>query len=202
MKTNIEANTINLEEYLGKKVKIKISHKIGSKDLNSGFIYPVNCGYTPELVGCDGKKIEAYLLGVFKPVEEYEGRLIGIICSENGRKKIAVAAKPYSKEQIIALIEFQWFHNWLPDGYYYDRPYWPEEFSADTPEVQKAIKLIMGHGFYSDNMIQIELKKSWEYTDKISSWLEDNEIIEKKQKNGTRKLRCSTTKEAMKILKR
>jgi hypothetical protein len=60
----------------------------------------------------------------------------------------------------------------------------------------------MEHGFYSDNMIQIELKKSWEYTDKISSWLEDNGIIGKKQKNGTRKLRCGTAKEAMNILKR
>ncbi len=37
-----------------------------------GFIYPINYGYIPNTINGDGEKLDAYLLGVFEPVDEYE----------------------------------------------------------------------------------------------------------------------------------
>ena len=67
------------EEHLGELIKIKIDHPMGSKDPKHGFIYPVNYGHAPGVMGRNGKDYDAYLLGVFEPVKEYEGRLIAIV---------------------------------------------------------------------------------------------------------------------------
>lgn len=135
------------EEHLGELIKIKIDRPMGSKHPKHGFIYPVNYGYVPGVMGGDGEELDAYLLGVYEPVDEYEGRLIGIICREDDiEEKLVVAPKTYSADQIMALVEFQerWFHSWL--AHHYDKPYWPETFSVDMPEVQKAIKTIVSDG--------------------------------------------------------
>lgn len=131
------------EESLGKLIKIKIDRPMGSKHPKHGFIYPINYGYVPGVIGGDGEELDAYLLGVFEPVEEYEGRLIGIIYRENDvEEKLVVAPRTYTAEQITALVEFQerWFVSRL--AYIYDKPYWPEDFTIDAPEVQKAIKTV------------------------------------------------------------
>ena len=130
------------EESLGKLIEIKIDRPMGSKHPKHGFIYPINYGYVPGVIGGDGEELDAYLLGVFEPVEKYEGRLIGIIYRENDvEEKLVVAPKVYTAEQITALVEFQerWFASRL--AYIYDKPYWPEEFTVDALEAQKAIKV-------------------------------------------------------------
>ena len=115
------------ENHLGEKIKIKIDRPLGSKHPKHNFIYPVNYGYVPGVMGGDGEELDAYLLGVFEPVEEYEGRLIGIIHREDDvEEKLVVAPKLYTAEQIMALVEFQerWFHSHV--AFIYDKPYWPE----------------------------------------------------------------------------
>ncbi len=115
------------ENHLGEIIKIKIDRPMGSKHPKHNFIYPVNYGYVPGVMGGDGEELDAYLLGVFEPVEEYEGRLIGIIHREDDvEEKLVVASKLYTAEQIMALIEFQerWFHSYV--AHIYDKPYWPE----------------------------------------------------------------------------
>ncbi|MBR3210835.1 MAG: inorganic diphosphatase [Bacilli bacterium] len=101
---------MNNKEYLGQTVKIKIDRPFGSKHPNHGFIYPVNYGYIPDTVSGDGEELDAYLLGVFEPVDEYEGECIAILHRTNDDDdKLVVApfGKDYSDEAIDALTEFQ-----------------------------------------------------------------------------------------------
>ena len=101
---------MNTKEYLGKTINIKIDRQFGTKHPNHGFIYPVNYGYVPNTVSGDGEELDAYLLGVFEPVEEYSGNCIAIIhrTNDNDDKLVVVPeGKEYSVDAINALIEFQ-----------------------------------------------------------------------------------------------
>ena len=98
------------EKYLGETIKIKIDRPFGTKHPKHGFIYPVNYGYVPNTISGDGEELDAYLLGVFEPVEEYEGKCIAIIhrTNDNDDKLVVVPiGKNYSDDAINALTEFQ-----------------------------------------------------------------------------------------------
>ena len=102
---------MNNKQYLNQIIKIKIDRKLGAK--HPGFddtIYPINYGYIPNTISGDGKEIDCYLLGVFEPVEEYEGKCIAIIhrTNDDDDKLIIVPKeKDYCNEAIEALVEFQ-----------------------------------------------------------------------------------------------
>ncbi len=96
--------------YLGRSLKVKIDRPFGSKHPKHGFIYPVNYGYVPNTVSGDGEELDCYVLGVFKPIEEFEGKCIAIIhrTDDDDDKLVLVPEdKEYSDEQIDALTEFQ-----------------------------------------------------------------------------------------------
>ena len=98
------------KEYLGKIIDVKIDCPFGTKHPKHGFIYPVNYGYVPNTVSGDGEELDCYLLGVFEPVEEFEGKCIAIIhrTNDNDDKLVIVPNdKYYSDEAIEALTEFQ-----------------------------------------------------------------------------------------------
>ena len=98
------------KEYLGKIINIKIDRQFGSKHPKHGFIYPVNYGYVPNTTSGDGEELDAYLLGIFEPVEEYTGKCIAIVhrTNDNDDKLVIVPEdKDYSNDAINALIEFQ-----------------------------------------------------------------------------------------------
>ena len=98
------------EEYIGKTIKIKIDRPLGTKHPKHGFIYLVNYGFVPGTISGDGEELDAYLLGVFEPVEEYEGECIAIIHRTNDNDDkliIAPKDKEYSDDAINALCEFQ-----------------------------------------------------------------------------------------------
>ena len=97
-------------DYLGKNIKIKIDRPFGTKHPKHGFIYPLNYGYVPDTISGDGEELDAYLLGVFEPVEEFQGNCIAIIhrTNDNDDKLIIVPdGKDYSDDAINALTEFQ-----------------------------------------------------------------------------------------------
>ncbi len=98
------------KEYIGKTLNIKIDRPFGSKHPKHGFIYPVNYGYVPNTISGDGEELDAYLLGIFKPVDDFEGKCIAIIhrTNDNDDKLIVVPdGKEYSNDAIDALTEFQ-----------------------------------------------------------------------------------------------
>ena len=58
----------------------------------------------------DGEEFDAYILGVFKPVQEFEGKCIAVIhrIDDDDDKLIVVPEdKEYTDEEIKALTEFQ-----------------------------------------------------------------------------------------------
>lgn len=98
------------KEFLNKKVTVTIDRKMGSKHPKWGFIYPINYGYIDGIVAPDGGYLDAYIIGVFEPVNTYSGICIAIIhrINDNDDKLIVVPkGVKYSSEQIIALTEFQ-----------------------------------------------------------------------------------------------
>ena len=97
-------------DYIGKIISIKIDREFGTKHPKHGFIYPVNYGYVPNTTSGDGEELDAYLLGVYEPVEEYTGKCIAIIhrTNDDDDKLIVVPEeKEYTDDQIDALTEFQ-----------------------------------------------------------------------------------------------
>lgn len=103
-------------EYLGKIVEAKMDRVMGSKHPKHGFIYPVNYGYIPNTISGDGEELDAYVLGVFEPVENFKGKVIAIIhrINDNDDKLVVVLEnKNYTDQQIRALTEFQeqWFES-------------------------------------------------------------------------------------------
>lgn len=103
-------------EYLGKIVEVKMDRVMGSKHPKHGFIYPVNYGYIPNTISGDGEELDAYVLGVFEPVENFKGKVIAIIhrINDNDDKLVVVPEnKNYTDQQIRALTEFQeqWFES-------------------------------------------------------------------------------------------
>lgn len=101
---------INAKDFIGKEVEIVIDRALGTKHPNHGFIYTVNYGYVPNVISGDGEELDAYLLGVFDPVESYKGKCIAVIhrTNDDDDKIIVVpAGVNYTDEQIRALTEFQ-----------------------------------------------------------------------------------------------
>ena len=101
---------MSVKDYLGKEITIKIDRPLGTRHPKHNFIYLLNYGYVPNTISGDGEELDAYLLGVFEPVEEYHGRVIAIIhrINDNDDKLVVVPENVnYTNDQIKALTEFQ-----------------------------------------------------------------------------------------------
>ena len=101
---------VSYKDYLGKKVKVVMDRPMGSKHPKWNFIYPINYGYVPNTISGDGEELDAYIVGIFEPVEEYEGKCIAAIHrldDDDDKLVIAPEEKIYTKQQIEALVEFQ-----------------------------------------------------------------------------------------------
>ena len=100
----------DFKKYIGKKVTVTVDRKMGSKHPKWGYIYPNNYGYIPNTVSGDGEELDAYILGVFEPVESFEGVCIAVLhrLTDDDDKLIVVPENvDYTDEQINALTEYQ-----------------------------------------------------------------------------------------------
>jgi inorganic pyrophosphatase len=100
----------NLSKLLGKRLTIQIDRPLGSRHPDHGFFYPVNYGYLPGVIGRDGEELDAYLLGIFEPVECFTGICVAVIHrldDQDDKLVIAPQGSTYSSEQIRALTAFQ-----------------------------------------------------------------------------------------------
>lgn len=98
------------KKFIGQKVSVTIDRKLGSKHPNWGFVYPVNYGYIPNTVSGDGEELDAYILGVFDPVDTFDGTCIAVLhrLNEDDDKLIVVPnGANYTDDQIDCLTEFQ-----------------------------------------------------------------------------------------------
>ena len=101
---------VDAKEYLNKEVTVKIDRALGTRHPKHGFMYMLNYGFIPNTVSGDGEELDAYLVGVFEPVEEYKGQVIAIIHRTNDdddKLIVAPQGKEYSDDAIRAMTEFQ-----------------------------------------------------------------------------------------------
>ena len=66
-------------KYIGKKVKVIIDRPLGSQHPEHRFGYSVNYGYLEGTKAPDGEEIDAYLLGIDKPLTEFTGPVIAVV---------------------------------------------------------------------------------------------------------------------------
>ena len=65
--------------YLGKTVQVIMDRPLGSNHPKHGFKYEVNYGYIPDTKAQDGEEIDAYVLGVDTPLENFSGKCVAVI---------------------------------------------------------------------------------------------------------------------------
>jgi len=107
---------MRLETFIGKKVHIEIDRPLGSvHPEHNNILFNCNYGYVPGVLGRDGEELDAYLLGVFTPVTEYDGVCIGVIkrgVDSDDKLVVFPEGVEYTDEQILALTEFiERFHD-------------------------------------------------------------------------------------------
>ena len=101
---------MNNIDFLNKTLEIKIDRPMGSKHAKHGFIYPLNYGYVPNTISGDGEELDAYVLGIYEPLETFTGKCIAIIhrTNDNDDKLIIVPDnKTFTNKEIKVLTDFQ-----------------------------------------------------------------------------------------------
>ena len=96
--------------FIGQIVEVEMDRPLGTRHPKHNFMYPVNYGYVPETVSGDGEELDAYVLGVFEPLNSYIGKCIAIIhrTNDDDDKLVVVPeGKNYTDEEIRVLTEFQ-----------------------------------------------------------------------------------------------
>ena len=117
----VKESTIFIMEpfsFLGKRVRITVDRPLGSRHPQHGFIYPLNYGFLPGTRSADGEELDAYVLGVAKPLEHFEGICIAVIHRLNDDDDKMVVVPPgqrFTRAEIRALTSFQerWFNSEL-----------------------------------------------------------------------------------------
>lgn len=66
-------------KYLGQKVSVKIDRPLDSRHPKHGFSYELNYGFVPGTLAPDGEEIDAYVIGVDYPIQNFTGQCIAII---------------------------------------------------------------------------------------------------------------------------
>lgn len=97
------------EEFLGKRVQVRVDRPLGSTHPTHGFVYPVNYGYLPGVMAEDGEELDAYILGVDQPLTDFAGWVIAVIHRlDDVEDKLVVAPEEsfFSKAEIAALTFF------------------------------------------------------------------------------------------------
>lgn len=100
----------NSIDFLNNMVTVQIDRPMGSKHPKHGFVYPVNYGYIPNTKSGDNEELDAYVLGVYEPLNTFNGRCIAVIhrLNDNDDKLIIVPENTcFSNEQIKVLTDFQ-----------------------------------------------------------------------------------------------
>ncbi len=112
---NRSCSLLLAEQYLGKNVSIIMDRPLGSKHPRHGFVYDVNYGYVPGTQSADGEELDAYYLGVNRPLHAAKGRCIAIIHRLNDDDdKLVVVPETHidlTDSEITQAVNFQeqWF---------------------------------------------------------------------------------------------
>lgn len=99
-----------LSDYLRQKVHVIVDRPLGSLHPEFSFVYPVNYGYLPNTISADGEEIDAYIVGEFNPLKDFDGVVTAVVHRlDDAEDKLVVSDRigRYTAEQLSALLEFQ-----------------------------------------------------------------------------------------------
>jgi len=101
-------------EFLGKEVKVVIDRPLGSKHPEYNLIYEVNYGYIPGVLAPDGEELDAYFLGIDKPIKRAKGRCIAVVYrldDDDSKLVVVPSGIELTDQEIEKAIYFQerWF---------------------------------------------------------------------------------------------
>lgn len=101
----------DIKEYIGKTVDVVIDRPLNSLHPKHGFKYEANYGYIPGTTSGDGEELDAYVLGVNEPLQNFTGTCIAIIhrLNDDDDKLVVVpeSKKDLSDDGIRAATRFQ-----------------------------------------------------------------------------------------------
>lgn len=109
------SESLNLaKKLLNKIVEVTIDRPLNSLHPKHGFEYKANYGYIKGVIAPDGEDLDAYFLGVDKPLETASGKVIAIIHrTEDDDDKLVVVPNgiTLADQEIEDQVEFQekWF---------------------------------------------------------------------------------------------
>lgn len=84
-----------------------IDRPSGSFHPTQRFLYSVNYGYIPNTLAGDGEEIDAYVLGVNRPLKTFTGTCIAIIIrTDDDEHKLVVSDRFLSEKEIKAQTDF------------------------------------------------------------------------------------------------
>lgn len=96
---------------IGEFVTVTVDRPLGSyHPEHPDMYYPVNYGYIEGVIAPDGEEQDAYILGVYEPVQSFTGRIIAVIHRiDDAEDKWIVAPEgvSFTKEEIAQQVRFQ-----------------------------------------------------------------------------------------------
>lgn len=99
------------EFWIGKSLQVIVDRPLGSAHPRfEGTVYPVNYGFVPGTLAADGREIDAYVLGVERPLDRFEGTCIAILhreCDVEDKLVVAPAGIVVTDQQICESLDFQ-----------------------------------------------------------------------------------------------
>jgi len=101
---------------LNKKVEVFIDRPLGSKHPKHNFEYLSNYGYIKGVLAPDGKELDAYYLGVDKPIEKGTGMVIAIVHrfdDDDSKLVVVPESVELADDEIETAVGFQeqWFEH-------------------------------------------------------------------------------------------
>ena len=83
-----------IQTYLGQMVTVTVDRPVGFHHVTKGIHldYTVNYGFLPGVLGGDGEEQDVYILGIAEPLEQFTGRIIGVVRRRDDNEDKFVAA--------------------------------------------------------------------------------------------------------------
>ena len=95
---------------IGRAANVTIDRKLGTRHPTHGFLYLLNYGFLPGTISGDGEPLDAYIVGVFEPVDEFSGDVIAVIRrldDDDDKLVVAPSGRTFSDAELLVLTEFQ-----------------------------------------------------------------------------------------------
>lgn len=107
----------SLREFLGQRVRVTVDRPVGSRHPTWGFYYRLNYGFVAGTRAADGEPIDAYVLGVERPLEEFDGLCIAVIEREDDvEDKLIVAASGTGWDEAAIRAETRFVEQYFESG--------------------------------------------------------------------------------------